>query len=236
MTKLSARLLLTACAASALMVLSGAARAEIIGGVEFPDGASSFADAVESYAPPIAGPSAPHQGSENSLGIPNYAGVNSCPSVAGCSFVSLGDGGTLIVEFVDNRLTGSGTTADDLWIFEVGPDVEDTFVWISKDGITWEDVGKVFGSTRGIDIDFYGFGIADQFRFVRLTDDTNEGGQGSGGTVGADIDAVGAISSIATPVPEPETWAMLMFGAMAIGLHRRRALKAAARKVSRQPA
>jgi len=216
----------SALAGAALALLAGAAQADVIGGVEFPGGTSSFADKVTSYVPPIPGPSAPHQGADNSLGVPNYAGVNSCASTASCSFVSLGDGGTLIVEFVDNRLTGSGTTADDLWIFEVGPDVEDTFVWISKDGITWEDVGKVFGSTRGIDIDSFGWGISDQFRFVKLTDDTNEGGQGSGGTVGADIDAVGAISSIATPVPEPETWAMLMFGAMAIALHRRRALKA----------
>ena len=220
----------SALAAAAFALFAGAAQAEIIGGVDFPEGASSFADGVQSYAPPVPGPSAPHQGPDNSLGIPNYAGVNSCANIASCSFVSLGDGGTLIVEFVDNRLTGSGTAADDLWIFEVGPDVEDTFVSISKDGIAWHDVGKVFGSKSGIDIDLFGWGISDQFRFVKLTDDTNEGGQGSGGTVGADIDAVGAISSIATPVPEPETWAMIMFGAMAIGLHRRRALKAAKRR------
>ena len=61
--------------------------------------------------------------------------------------MSLGDGGTLIVEFVDNRLTGSGNSAFDLWIFEVGPDIEDTFVAISKDGSPLYDVGKVFGST-----------------------------------------------------------------------------------------
>ncbi|MCE9661333.1 MAG: PEP-CTERM sorting domain-containing protein [Burkholderiales bacterium] len=228
MKTLARRLLAAAAAGSALMLACGAAQAEIIGGVEFPDGAASFADKVTSYLPPIPGPSAPHQGPDNSLGAPNYAGVNSCASTASCSFVSLGDGGTLIVEFVDNRLTGSGSSADDLWIFEVGPDVEDTFVWISKDGIVWVDVGKVFGSTRGIDIDSFGWGISDQFRFVKLTDDTNEGGQGSGGTVGADIDAVGAISSVAAPVPEPETWAMFLFGAMAVALQRRRALKARA--------
>jgi len=220
----------SALAAAALALFAGAAQAEIIGGIEFPDGASSFADAVESYAPANPGPSAPHLGPENALGVPNYNNVNSCASVASCTFVSLGAGGTLIVEFVDNRLTGSGTAADDLWIFEVGPNVEDTFVWISKDGIDYESVGKVGGAISGIDIDAFGWGISDQFRFVMLQDDINEGGTGSGGTVGADIDAVGAISSVAAPVPEPETWAMFMLGALAIGLQRRRASKAAKSK------
>lgn len=215
----------SALAGAALALLAGAAQADVFGGVEFPGGISSFADAVTDYDP-AAGPSAPHLGPLNSLGAPNYAGVNSCASAATCSFASLGSGGTLIVEFVDNRLTGSGSAALDLWIFEVGPDVEDTFVSISKDGIAWHEVGKVFGSTAGIDIDAFNWGISDQFRFVRLRDDPNEGGTG-GATAGADIDAVGAISSIATPVPEPETWAMFMLGALALGLQRRRAAKAA---------
>ena len=213
--------------AAALCLLAGAAQADLIGGVEFPQGVSSFADAVDSYAPPVPGPAAPYQGPDNALGVPNYAGADSCADPASCTFVSLGDGGTLIVEFVNNRLTGSGNSDLDLWIFEIGPDIEDTFVAISKDGVTYHDVGKVFGSTAGIDIDAFGWGIGDQFRFVRLIDDTNEGAQGSGGTVGADIDAVGAISSVAAPVPEPETWAMFMLGALAIGLQRRRAAKAA---------
>jgi hypothetical protein len=216
----------SALAAAALCSLAVAAQAEVFGGVEFPDGVSSFADAVASYAPAVPGPSAAHQGSDNALGAPDYAGDNSCASAASCSFVSLGDGGALIVEFVDNRLTGSGNSDLDLWIFEVGPDIEDTFIEISKDGISYTAVGKVFGSTAGIDIDSFGFGTSDQFRFVRLTDDTNEGQQGSGSTVGADIDAVGAIASV-TAVPEPETWAMFALGALAIGLHRRRAAKAA---------
>ena len=135
-----------------------------------------------------------------------------CPNVAACPYVTLGDGGSLTLEFVDNRLTGSGNANDDLWIFEIGGDVEDTFVAVSKDGVTLTAVGKVFGSTSGIDLDEFGFGVADQFRFVRLTDDGSEGQQ-SGLTVGADIDAVGAISTVITPVPEPETWAMLVLGA-----------------------
>lgn len=206
--------------------IAGACQAELIGGIEFPQGAVSFADSVVSFSPGLVGsgaePSAPHLGAGNALGAPNYAGVNSCASQPACSFVSLGDGGSIVLRFVDNKLTGSDSTARDLHIFEVGPDVEDTFVDISKDGITWYGVGKVFCATSSVDIDAFGWGKSDVFEYVRLTDDGAEGGQ-SGITVGADIDAVGAISSVATPVPEPGTWLMLLSGMAGVaGLAARR--------------
>jgi hypothetical protein len=189
-------------------MISGAAQAVLIGGVDFPQGAVSFADAVTSYDPVINSnqPSAPHRVPENALGVPDYAGVNSCGAT--CSFVSLGDGGSITLRFTDNALTGSGSNALDLWIFEVGPDVEDTFVEISKDGTAWSSVGKVGGATAGVDIDAFGFGLSDQFLFVRLRDDPLLDGQ-SGATVGADIDAVGAISTVQISVPEPGTLALL---------------------------
>ena len=135
----------------------------------------------------------------------------------------MGDGGSLTIQFLDNVLTGSGDGRDDLWVFEVGADIEDTFVEISVDGVDWNPVGKVFGSTAGIDIDAFGFGSAARFSFVRLTDDPSEGEQ-SGIFVGADIDAVGAISTAAVPLPA----GMLLFlsGLPFIGLR-------AARKYSR---
>lgn len=201
---------------AAILFLTFPAHAEFFGnaqgGTDFPQGAVSFADGVVDYSPGPGAPAAAYQGSFNALGVPNYAGANTCASQAGCTFVSLGDGGSITLSFVDNKLTGSNSAALDLWIFEVGPDVEDTYVEISKDGSVWHSVGKVFGTTAGIDIDSFGFGTADLFAFVRLTDDTNEGGQGSGGTVGADIDAVGAISTVSTSVPEPITMLLLGFG------------------------
>jgi len=210
--------------AAALLAMPMASQAVVIGnsqgGTDFPQGAISFADAVVSYSVGGGGVTAPHQVANNAVGLPDYAGSTSC--AATCPYVSLGDGGSIVLQFVDNRLTGSGNSALDLWIFEVGPDVEDTFVEISKDGITYTSVGKVFGSTAGIDIDAFGFGIADEFAFIRLTDDTNEGGQ-TGETAGADIDSVGAISTVQrTTVPEPGILALLGLGVVGLTFSRRR--------------
>lgn len=185
------------CTVLAAGISAEPARATIIGGVDFPLGAISLADAVTDYSPVIKSgqPTAPNRNSANSVGVPDS------------SSVSLGDGGFLTLRFTNNFLTGSGSSALDLWIFEIGPDVEDTFVEISKDNIAYFSVGKVFGSTSGIDIDAFGFGTADFFSYIRLQDDPDEGDQ-TGGSVGADIDAVGAISTVVSPVPEPSTYAL----------------------------
>ncbi|MEM6477382.1 MAG: PEP-CTERM sorting domain-containing protein, partial [Pseudomonadota bacterium] len=76
-------------------------------GVEFPQGAISFADAVVSYDTGLRAPTAPYQGSANALGIPDYVNVNSCPTQEACTFVSLGRGGSIVLQFTDNFLTGS---------------------------------------------------------------------------------------------------------------------------------
>jgi hypothetical protein len=209
-------LLAVTTAIAGALVCAGPAQAQVYGGVFFPGGASSFADAVASFDPIIKNgqPTAPYLNSAEALGVPDDASV------------SLGDGGSITLTFTNNSLTGSGSSALDLWIFEIGADVEDTFVEISKDGSAWFSVGKVSGSTAGIDIDAFGFGVNDLFAYVRLTDDSAEGGQ-TGASVGADIDAVGAISSGVSTVPEPGSMALLA-GAVLGGLFmgaRRRTLK-----------
>ena len=217
----------------ATIMAATTAQADIIGGVNFPQGAISFADAVVSYTLNQASiPSVPHQGALNALSAPNYNNVNSCADQASCSFVSLGAGGQLVLRFTDNVLTGSGSNAFDLWIFEVGPNVESTTVDISVDGNNWLSVGLISGSTRGIDIDSFGYGTGSAFSFIRLIDVVGQGGAGNGGTVGADIDAVGAISTRRpmAAVPEPATWAMMLMGFGGLGaiLRRRRGLALAA--------
>ena len=182
---------LTPLVLATILIASSSTHAAEYGGIEFPGGAASFADSVISYNASFGGGNVPSDPNYTNpavaIGAPNYVGD--------IGSVSLGAGGRLVLQFTDNFLTGSDSTDEDLHIFEIGPDVEDTDVDISKDGIEWFSVGKVFGSTDSIDIDFYGFTSADLFSFVRLTDVKTEGAT-SGSTVGADIDAVGAITTI----------------------------------------
>ncbi|MCQ8183773.1 hypothetical protein [Parvularcula maris] len=182
-------------------------------GITFPGGISSFADRVVSTD---TGELAPTNTfnliADNAIGTPdNFAR-------------SLGRGGNIVLQFTDNALTGSGDDAEDLFVFEVGPDIEDTEVEISQDGVNFISVGRVFGSTSRIDIDPFlasaGLDPFTKFFFVRLTDVASEGQQ-FGQYVGADIDALGAISSVEiSPVPVPA--AALLFGPLAAGLFWRR--------------
>lgn len=193
-------------------------------GIDFPQGNVSFADKVISYDPDYSGGNEPFDSNytdpDSALGAPDY------DSPTGS--VSLGSGGLLQLLFTDNALTNSGNSDNDLHIFEIGPDVEDTFVAIrptadtfnllsptySPDANGFFSVGSVTGATSSIDIDslFSGFDPgALMFDAVQLIDDPNEGDRGANSTVGADIDAVGAISSAppVNQVPEPGSLALL---------------------------
>ena len=188
------RLLTATLAGMSAALCVSQAGAEIFGGIDFPHGEASFVDLVVSYQPLHGGGPGPYNpdfmAPAEALGPPNYTG-----GAYGLGAVSLGHGGRITLRFADNYLTGSGDNSPDLNIFEAGTRVEDTLVEISKDGITWHEVGEVTGGTSSIDIDAYGFGIPDLFAFVRLSDDPTEG-PSYGATVGADIDAVGAITSV----------------------------------------
>jgi hypothetical protein len=205
-----------ALAASLVLAVSASHAAEF-GGIEFPAGLPSFADKVVSFNPTLIGGNPIPQvlNPLTTLGAPNYPN--------GPSFVSLGAGGQIVLEFEDNFLTGSDSAAPDLHIFEIGDGVEATFVAISKNGQDWEEIGKVFGSTSSIDIDAFNFGSQDRFRFVRLIDDPLDQPI-AGITEGADIDAVGAISTIRrNHVPDHGSSALMVGIALAglLGARRR---------------
>lgn len=169
-------------------------QAEEFGGLDFPDGERSFADSVVSFTPGTYGVSNPSTGPSKSLGAPDY--IESDDAI-GDTFISIGNGGTLVVKFQDNSLSTSGNNDPDLWIFEIGARVERIYVYISEDGTNWIDLGSVEGATSGIDIDSYignGVVVGGRYSYVKLVDDINENEQ-THFTAGADIDAIGAISS-----------------------------------------
>lgn len=216
---------LTTMLAAATIAAAGStaatAQPTVYDGITFPEGDVSFVDAVVSYEPLFDGGPGPTSATfmdpASAIGPPDYSGGSS-----GTGSVSLGDGGRITLRFTDNALAGSGDSADDLHIFEIGAQVEDTFVEISTNGTTFISVGSANGSTSSIDIDPFltAASIAPdtKFFFVRLTDDTDRDGQ-SGATVGADIDAVGAIRSV---IPEPATIGVLAVGAATLAGRRRR--------------
>lgn len=165
--------------------------------VVFPSGNISWVDAVVSFTP--GEPAASRSGDPSAaLGEPDYQGIDDAEDEA--TYVSIGHGGELVLEFTDNVLVnGDGM---DLAIYEIGPEVEPVLIAISEDGKDWTmEVGRVEGSTCAVDIaPFVEPGQA--FRFVKLTD-AKAGKSNDSEWPGADINAVGAINT--SPMPEAET-------------------------------
>jgi hypothetical protein len=193
----------------ASLAVSTNASAVIYDGVDFPDGPVSFADSVVNYSPGSdvgAGWNDPL----TALGIPDYTGLEN-------QAVSLGEGGSLTLQFTDNSLTTSGDATADLWIFEIGGAIESFNVQISTDNVTYIDLGDISGQPSGIDIDAVaGVTLGTLYSFVLLID---VGPAQSGFPFGeADIDAVGAISSAPPVNPVPLPAAVWLFGTALIGL------------------
>jgi len=189
-----------------------------------------YADAVAAFNPQTGDGKATDprfQNPASALGAPDY----DLNTMLGA--VSLGKGGSITLALTDNALTGSGDSTVDLWIYEVGPDIEDTYVWISKDGTFpplypdagWDDttagyIGAVAGSTSSIDIDAFGWGPGDYFTHVRLMDDPLQDTVSTGPFTGADIDAIECLSSV--EIPEPLTMVSVLTGLALVGNHVRR--------------
>lgn len=196
-----------------------------IQGIDFPQGEASFADAVVSSDFGTIQSPTDNLDAANVIGLPDNIAR------------SLGTGGNIVVQFIDNRLTSSGTSEADLFVFEVGPVRENTDIEVSENGVDFLFVTRITGATSLIDIDQAvdrdatdAFDANTQFAFVRITD---SGNNDSGNVfVGADIDAVGAISSVAAPdmppvvtVSEPATFGLMMVGLAVVARQRRQAVQ-----------
>jgi OmpA-OmpF porin, OOP family len=149
----------------------------------FPLGDASFADEVVLFQMGHPGPIEEAQDPHAALGPPDRIRNGDRKEV------TLGCGGVLTLRFVDNALVD--VDGPDLYIFELGGDVEPTTLSISSDGNHWIDVGKISGGTAEVDIAGT-TKTGELFHYIRLTDlKTGCGGQ----YPGADIDAVGAIGA-----------------------------------------
>ncbi|NWF75803.1 MAG: OmpA family protein [Nitrospirae bacterium] len=153
--------------------------------VNFPLGDISFADQAVSFIKGTPSLAEKYCKSDQALGPPDYVHDNQTPP----SYVTIGCGGTLIVRFADNVLVD--VSGPDLYVFEIGPDVEPTELSISKDGKNWIKIGKISGGTADVDISKH-VKSGEVFQYVRLTDLKSACG---GAYPGADIDAIGAIGS-----------------------------------------
>ncbi len=148
-----------------------------------------WADAVVSFKP---GDPAPRRSTDPKAALrkPDYKGTDDAADEK--TYVALGHGGELVVQFVDNVLVdGPG---DDLVVFEIGPAVEPMDVAISEDGKKWIEVGRLAGGKSSVDIGPF-VKTGQRFRFVRITD-AKAGLSNNSEWPGADIDAVGAINSL----------------------------------------
>jgi outer membrane protein OmpA-like peptidoglycan-associated protein len=144
--------------------------------VYLPLGNLSFADSVIAFTPGEPMGRTPEKGLGPSQGEASLE--------TDCALLGLG--GTVTFFFGDNAITD--INGPDLYVFEMGNDIEPTNLEISKDGVNWVDIGKIDGGTASLDIsDFVRKG--ETFNYLKLTDLKT----GFGPPPGADIDAVAAI-------------------------------------------
>ena len=133
------------------------------------------------------------------LGVPDY------DSKTETNYLCLGAGGVIVLEFGIYIYDGDGM---DIYVFEIGNDVEATKVEVSDDLKSWIYVGDASGSLSGVDLQ--GKVPANgRYRYVRLTDIDGKGSSWPG----ADIDAVAgmcvkeipAATSAPTSAPDKPT-------------------------------
>lgn len=153
--------------------------------VYLPLGKISFADKLVEFKVGSPAPIQKYRDSLQCLHEPDYKNYQTP------NFVSLGCGGILVVEFIDNGFMN--LPGDDLYIFEVGPSRESAKIEISENGTDWLYAGTISGGKSAIDLSDEGIDTDIVFYFLRITDLKDLCRSIS---AGADIDAIGAINSV----------------------------------------
>lgn len=156
------------------------------GKIKLPLGDISFADKIVNFKIGNPAPIRENSNPKDALGVPDFNET----TVSG--FVSLGTGGELVLAFIDNALVN--IDGPDLYVFEVGRYVEETFLYVSKNGKNWINVGKISGGNALIEIGD-STKPGDIFTYVKLVDAATASRKGDKMWPGADIDAVAAIGS-----------------------------------------
>ncbi len=127
---------------------------------------------------------------QQALGPPDWVGAPNDADTSGA--VSLGDGGSIVVRFVNNGLIGDGTPKPDIIVFKSGNIVEQVIVEISIDGNDWINVGTTNGGTDALDIDDDNTSLLDTYFYVRVMDLAGQGG-GIPSSSGAEVDAIATL-------------------------------------------
>ena len=161
-------------------------------GVFLPGGVASFADAVVGYRD--GGGTVGNDYNDPTVAL-------GAPTRGASSAVSLGQNGSITVQFQDNVLVPGGDSGSDLYVFDshhgTASLVEEANVYVSSNGADWVFVGTVAGAVSGLDIDpFVAPGAV--FRYVRVADTGNNVYNNTDRTPGKDIAAIAAVSTIPT--------------------------------------
>lgn len=157
-------------------------------GVEFPSGVVSFADEIVDY---------------QLNGGASAGDINKILGKPDNKYVSLGTKGYVIVKFTDNSLISSGDSSYDLAVFEAGTSTKELVeVFISTDCQNWIKIGDANKKTL-FDIDAVDAVLKNEkYSYVKLVD---VNGLSKGRSYeGADMDAVGAITSTDPVLEETE--------------------------------
>jgi len=158
-----------------------------------------FADSVLLYDPGAPGngtgeePDSVFQNAGYSLGPPDHQDSTN-------GFVSLGSGGTLILEFKDNVFFDQSGPDLYFWMPDTLP--EEAQIWISQDGIIFQQAGIVSSEAPFLDIS----GVAEPGEFytvIKIRDVFTQGGNDRPSS-GSDIDAVAAIHTAIVKVLSTE--------------------------------